>query len=122
VVLARDGAVLAGLDALTPPVRIEADEAETRLLVVEHGRMSVWDMSGWEPVATAAGPWLDAAIGPAGTSVAALDFDGRLHLLDGTLRPVEIAAAPTGAAAVALAADRVVVCGAEGASSATLAH
>ena len=122
VVLAPGGTTLARLDASTPPVRIEADGDETKLLMVEHGRLSVWDMSGWKPVATAGGSWLDGAIGPAGTAVAALDFTGRLHLLDGGLRPLEIVAAPTGAGGVALGADRVVVCGAEGAASATLAH
>jgi hypothetical protein len=121
VVAAPDGTTMAHLDATTPPVRIESDD-ESRLLVVEHGRLSVWDMSDWQPVAAADGSWLDAAIGPAGTAVAALDFTGRLHLLDGSLRPLEIVAAPAGAGGVALGADRVVVCGAEGAASATLAH
>jgi hypothetical protein len=120
LVLARDGTTPADLDASTPPVRIEADDDETRLLVVEHGRLSVWDTSGWEPVATADGSWLDAAIGPAGISIAAIDLTGRLHLLDGRLRPLEVVEAPTGAGGVALGADRVVVCGADGTASAAL--
>ena len=122
MVLARDGTALADLDASTPPVRIEADDDETRLLVVEHGRLSVWDTSGWEPFATADGSWLDAAIGPAGTSIAALDLTGRLHLLDGRLRPLEIVGAPRGAGGVALGEDRVVVCGPDGSASAALDH
>jgi hypothetical protein len=122
VVLARDGTAVADLDASTPPVRIEADDDETRLLVVEHGRLSVWDTSGWEPVATADGTWLDAAAGPTGSSVAALDLTGRLHLLDDRLRPVEVVDLPagSGASGVALGRDRVVVCGATGTASAPL--
>jgi hypothetical protein len=118
----HDGTAVADLEAVTPPVRMEADEDETRLLVVEHGCLSVWDTSRWEAVATAEAPWLDAAMGPTGAEVAALDLAGRLHVLDGRLRSVAVVDTPAGASAtgVALGRDRVVVSGATGTGSARL--
>lgn len=76
----RDGSLVAELAAETPPVRIEADAAEHRLLIVEHGCLTVWNMETWTIEGVWPGSWLDADLAPDGQLMAALDFSGRLHL------------------------------------------
>jgi hypothetical protein len=62
------------------PVRIEACRDEARLLVVEHGRLSLWRSSVWSMLDTVDGNWLDAAIAPGGDIVATVNYAGQLSL------------------------------------------
>jgi hypothetical protein len=78
-VYARDGTLVNTLTGRTPPVRVEADAAEERLLVVEHGALTVWSTATWEPLERRDGAWLDAAMAPDGGLVVAVDLAGALH-------------------------------------------
>ncbi|MGH9215138.1 MAG: hypothetical protein ACRDZS_02700 [Acidimicrobiales bacterium] len=111
-VFRRNGSRVVELDGATPPVRIEASSDETRLLMVEHTRLTLWDTATWAPVGIADGQWLDAALAPDGQLVIAVDFAGTLHTLDGTLASGPPLPAPGaalgGALGVALDDSRVV--------------
>lgn len=74
------GQELATLEGVTPPVRIEASADESRLLVVEHGRLALWRTADWSELVTHQGAWLDASLSPDGRLLAAVDFEGRLRI------------------------------------------
>jgi hypothetical protein len=94
LVCSFDGSRLAVLDGVTPPRRIDTDETASRVLTVEAPMLRLWDTTGWELVAAAEGPWVDACLGPGGDWVLALDYDGRLQVLDAALEPVDHPAGP----------------------------
>jgi hypothetical protein len=86
-VFSREGHPLTVLDGTTPPQRIESDAAEARVLTVEAPALHLWETSGWQPIASAQGLWADASISCDGAVVLAVDYDGRLQVLDRALRP-----------------------------------
>lgn len=78
------------LDNRTPAVRVEASSDETRLLIVEHSRLAVWDLASLRLVCAWPGTWLDAAIAGDGSTIAAVDFGGQLlvaRVADGLSTP-----------------------------------
>ena len=89
VVCALDGTRLAVLAGATPPRRIDTDSAASRVLTVEAPMLRLWDTADWELIAAAEGPWADACLGPDADWVLAVDYDGRLQVLDAALQPVE---------------------------------
>jgi hypothetical protein len=105
----RDGSPLVELDATTPAARIEADAEEKRVLVMEHGRVTVWNVATWKPVGVWEGQWLDAAITPDGHIVVAVDLSGRLHAarLDDGLSDAAELDAPDPIQSIALGDDRI---------------
>ena len=107
-VYARDGRPLATLEAVTTPVRIEATGA--RVLVVEHGRLTLWDRASWRSVAVIEGGWLDAALSDDG--LAAVDLHGALWL--GSPGDLAEVGQPDPVQAVALSGARVVASFARG--------
>ncbi len=97
-----DGSRVGELAGVTPAVRIEASGDEARLLVVEHGQLTLWDTATWARVGSAPGQWLDADLAPDGQLVIAVDFAGALHALDGALAPAKPVALPEAAHDTAL--------------------
>lgn len=87
-VFALGGDPLAVLDGATPPRRIETDLTAARVLTVESPALRLWETDSWTQVGTADGPWSDASVTPDGLLVLAIDFDGRLQVLDDALKPV----------------------------------
>lgn len=75
-----DGRLRCRLANATPALRIEA--AGTRLLLVEHGRLSLHAAADGRPLAGWSGRWIDAALGADERCVWAVDTDGRLARLD----------------------------------------
>jgi hypothetical protein len=78
-VYTRAGTLVNVLDAEVPPVRIDGDER--RLLIVEHGRITLWDTAGWQQLARWDGGWLDAGLAPGRDVAVAIDLTGALHAL-----------------------------------------
>lgn len=77
----RKGKFIAELESGTPALRIEASKQEDYLLLVQTGRLTVWDTNTWNKIGDQPGNWLDAAISPSGHSIVAVDFDGNLHIM-----------------------------------------
>jgi hypothetical protein len=108
----RGGILLEQLDESVPAQRIEASADESRLLVVEAGRICLVDAKSWHTIGIWEGLWLDAAIDTDGRFVVALDLEGALHVLyldatgtphDNTLRNAQAMEA------IALGGDRITV-------------
>ena len=89
VVCALDGTRLTVLAGATPPRRIDTDTAASRVLTVEAPMLRLWDTADWDLIAAAEGPWADACLGPDADWVLAVDYDGRLQVLDAALQLVE---------------------------------
>jgi hypothetical protein len=108
LVFRADGALENVLERGVPALRVEADAGESRLLIAEPGRITVWNADSWAPGARWPGAWLDAAIAPAGDLVLAVGGDRRLYAarVGGEPEPID---APGPVQAVALDGARVVV-------------
>lgn len=114
----RDGCAVATLAEGVPAVRIEASADDTRLLVVEHGRLTVWDTASWKSLGTKRGAWLDATIDPIGRILVAADLQGRLQFtrVDRYLSVIADVTPPDPVRGVALGTDRLVAAFAAGAA------
>lgn len=88
VVSSFDGARIAVLHGATPPRRIDADTAATRVLTVEAPMLRLWDAATWTLIASVEGLWADACLGPDAGWVLAVDYEGQLHVLDDRLQQV----------------------------------
>jgi hypothetical protein len=88
-VCSLSGTRLAVLAGATPPRRIDTDTAASRVLTVEAPMLRLWDTADWNLIAAAEGPWSDACLGPEAGWVLAVDYDGRLQMLDIALQLVE---------------------------------
>ena len=81
LVFNRDGSIIKTLTAKVPAFRIDVSADETRLLLAEHGQLTIWDTHTWIPIGTVIGRWLDAAISSDGNLVMAVDFDGNIKII-----------------------------------------
>ncbi len=78
-VYATDGTLLRSLDGVASPQRI--DGRSDRLLTVESGRLSVWDLGSGSLLGRRSGGWVDGCLTPDGESVLAVDLVGGLFRL-----------------------------------------
>ena len=78
-VFSMDGTLRRSLDGVTSPQRLDAQAA--RLLVVEAGLLSVWEMESGSLVGRLPGTWVDACLTPDGSTVLAADMAGALWRL-----------------------------------------
>ena len=76
-VYSLDGALLRSLEGVTSPPRIDGQAG--RLLVVEAGLLSVWELVSGSLLGRAPGTWVDACLTPDGETVLAADMAGRLQ-------------------------------------------
>jgi hypothetical protein len=77
-----DGYLRYRLDNPTPALRLALCRGESLLLLVENGRLSLYDMAEGSLSARWEGAWIDAAPSPDGRRLLALDVQGRLARLD----------------------------------------
>ncbi|MDH3603847.1 MAG: hypothetical protein OEU26_29915 [Candidatus Tectomicrobia bacterium] len=112
----RAGSNLIILSTGTPAVRINASVDETRLLVVEHGRLTVWDIERWTTVGVWTGTWLDAALTPDGRTVVAVGLNGHLYLarVENGLSLARELSLPDQVRGIALGCNRIVAAFASG--------
>jgi hypothetical protein len=75
-VYGTDGTLLRSLDGVTSPQRIDGRSA--RLLTVESGQLSVWDLDSGSLLGRRSGGWVDGCLTPDGQSVLAVDLVGGL--------------------------------------------
>jgi hypothetical protein len=81
------------------------------VLVAEHTRLAVRALHTSELVGECSGRWIDAALGPDGSRLVAIDFAGRIrvHLVEPELPVAYEIPADTPAQAVAASDDRIAV-------------
>jgi hypothetical protein len=118
-VYSRDGTLVSLLDAGTPPARIDADGE--RLLVAEHGRITLWDTATWRAAAQWDGSWLDAALSPGRDAALAIDLTGTLHALSFAGGAPEALATPDPLQSLAVGEKRIVASFMRGAAVRTAA-
>jgi len=75
-VFSMDGTLLRSLDGVTSPQRLDGQAG--RLLVVEAGLLSVWELESGSLVGRLPGTWVDACLTPDGSTVLAADMAGAL--------------------------------------------
>jgi|GEM_PF-1551223 len=76
-----DGAQIGGFNLTTPAVRIESTLDERKLLLVEHGQLTVIDPTTRSIIGSKRGRFLDASMDPSGQFVMALDLTGKMNLI-----------------------------------------
>jgi hypothetical protein len=105
----RAGALVKVLDGETPAARVDGDAG--RLLICEHGELTVWSASGHERLAGWPGAWLDAAFVPGRGLVVALDLTGAAFVvsLEAPAQAAESFALPDPARGIAIGGDRIAV-------------
>ncbi len=118
-VYSRAGALVMLLDAGTPPLRI--DVLDGRLLVVEHGRLTLWGTDAWQMLAQWNGGWLDAALAPGRDAAIAVDLAGALHALPLDGSAAQALDAPDPVQALAVGERRIVASFVRGAQIRTAA-
>ncbi len=118
-VYSRAGTLVILLDAGTPPVRIDGDDI--RLLVVEHGGVTLWGTESWQVLARWDGGWLDAALAPGRDVAIAVDLGGALHALPLDGSAPQALDAPDPVQALAVDERRIVASFARGAQIRTAA-
>lgn len=79
---AADGRLLARLANPAPALRLAFCGGDTRVLLVEPGRISLHDLPGAAQQAEWTGHWIDACATPDGRWLLAVDVQGRLARLD----------------------------------------
>lgn len=79
---AADGRLAQRLGNTAPALRVELCDLERRLLLVQPGRLSLYDTGSGALLGQSDGRWIDAAAAPAGDRLLAVDADGCLALLD----------------------------------------
>lgn len=65
----------------TPAVRIESTADERKLLVVEHGQLTLMDLEAGSTIGNKRLALLDASIDPEGRFIMALDLQGQIHII-----------------------------------------
>jgi hypothetical protein len=68
------GALISVFDGAAPAARVDGDAG--RLLICEHGQLTVWTALAQDRLAGWAGPWLDAAFVPGRNLIVGLDLMG----------------------------------------------
>ena len=111
-----DGVLLRRLPNAAPALRLELSADESRLLLTEYGRITLYDTGSWQACAVWTGSWIDAVLMPDASAVFASDAAGRLARLDPAqpAAALEWLATPSPVQAVAIDAQRVVAVFARG--------
>lgn len=76
-----DGSLIGGFNLTTPAVRIESSLDEEKLLIVEHGRLTVMDFKTQSTIGSKRGSFLDASIDTQGQFIMALDLTGQIDVV-----------------------------------------